>query len=509
MRYLHVKRLILVGAFAGIALAACTVGPDFKRPDTTAASGYSQSIPAAGSSSSVAYGADIAESWYQLFHSEVLNELVRQSLLDNPDLEAARHGLTAAQFELKAVSGSALPQIDAAGQIGRAHVNGSFLYEPVDAFRVTGNRFSLGPSLAYNLDPFGGVRRSIESQRAATSSTRDQVLNTYVTLVDQVIITAFDYAATRAQIEVTQALADELRAQYELTQTLENAGKITRSDTLQAQTQLENVQATLPGLEQQRDTYRNALAQLSGKTPDEFRMPELSLKDFALPPALPVSVPSMLVRQRPDILAAEDNLHKASANIGVAAAARLPSLSISAQYAQQTTQLSDFFTRAGGIWSVGPDLTAPLFHGGTLAAREQEAKEQYRQAEAAYRSAVIGAFVEVANALRSLQHDGEGYVAHIRARDAAGANRDLALAQYRAGRYTELQVLTAEQQYQDAALSEVQADVQRFTDIATLFRALGGGWWNAPHDPSQLPPAAASLGRQKLNASGSAGDGHE
>ena len=213
------------------------------------------------------------------------------------------------------------------------------------------------------------MRRSIESQRAATSNVRDQVLNTYVTLVDQVVITAFDYAATLAQIEVTQALVSDLRAQYDLTQALENAGKVTRSDTLQAQTQLENVQATLPGLEQQRDTYRNALAQLSGKTPDEFRLPDLSLKDFSLPPELPVSVPSILVRQRPDILAAEENLHKASAGIGVAEAARLPSLSISAQYAQQTTKLNEFFTRPGGVWSVGADLTAPLFHGGTLAAR--------------------------------------------------------------------------------------------------------------------------------------------
>ena len=384
-------RLILIGIIAGIAVGACTVGPEFKRPDLPAASGYSHSIPPAGSSVSLENGADIAENWYRLFHSEALNELVRQSLLDNPDLEAARHGLMAAQFELKAVSGSALPQIDATGQIDRAHINGSFLYAPVNSFTATGNRFALGPSLAYDLDPFGGVRRSIESQAAATSSVRNQVLNTYVTLVDQVIITAFDYAATRAQIEVTQALVDELRAQYDLTQALENAGKVTRSDTLQAQTQLENVQATLPGLEQQRDTFRNALAQLSGKTPDEFRMPDLSLQDFALPPELPVSVPSMLVRQRPDILAAEDNLHKASAGIGVAEAARLPSLSISAQYAQQTSKLSDFFTRAGGVWSVGPDLTAPLFHGGTLAAREQEAREQYRQADATYRSTVIGA----------------------------------------------------------------------------------------------------------------------
>ncbi|MBV8806298.1 MAG: efflux transporter outer membrane subunit, partial [Sinobacteraceae bacterium] len=412
------------------------------------------------------------------------NALVHQALVGNPDLEAARHGLSAAQFELQAVSGAALPQIDAAGQIGRAHVNGSEFYGPVNSLNATGNRFALGPSLAYNLDVFGGVRRSIESQEAATANVRDQVLNTYVTLVDQVVITAFDYAATRAQIDVTKALVDDLRAQYDLTQALENAGKITRSDTLQAQTQLENVAATLPGLEQQRDAYRNALAQLTGKAPDEFTMPNLSLHDFTLPGELPVSLPSILVQHRPDILAAEDSLHEASARIGIAEAARLPSLTLSAQYAQQTSGIHEFLTRPGGIWSVGANLAAPIFHGGTLAAREKEAKEQYLQAQATYRSTVVAAFVEVANALQSLQHDADSYVAHTRALDAARANNELAVAQYRAGRYTELQVLTAEQQFQDAALSEVQADVQRFTDIATLFRAVGGGWWNAPHDPS-------------------------
>jgi len=481
-------RPLLFGTLAGIAAAACSVGPDFKRPDIPA-SGYSQSIPPAGPALSVTYGGEVAEDWYQLFHSEALNGMVREALLDNPDLEGARHGLAAAQFELKAVAGSALPQIDAAGQIGRAHVNGSFLYGPVNEISATGNRFALGPSLAYDLDPFGGVRRSIESQRAATSNVRDQVLDTYVTLVDQVVITAFDFAATLEQIAVTQALVQELRDQYDLTQTLETAGKVTRSDTLLAETQLENVRATLPALEQQRDAYRNALAHLSGTTPDEFHLPELSLKEFSLPSELPVSVPSILVRQRPDILAAEDNLHQASAGIGVAAAARLPSISISAQYAQQTTKLNEFFTSPGGVWSIGADLTAPIFHGGTLAAREQEAKERYRQADAAYRSAVIGAFVDVANALQSLQHDRDSYVAHGRALDAARANRDLAVAQYRAGKYTELQVLTAEQQYQSAALSEVQADAQRFTAVAALFRALGGGWWSAPHDPSLLPVA--------------------
>ncbi|HWZ63474.1 MAG TPA: efflux transporter outer membrane subunit [Steroidobacteraceae bacterium] len=474
---------VLAGFAATLLVSGCTLGPNFVRPDAPAG-GYAHATPPPTTTRSIDYGTDVADSWYQLFHSAALDQLVRGTLAGNPDLEAARHGLRAAQYELKAVAGSQLPQLDATGQIGRAHINGSLLYGPVNEINVTGNRWELGPSLAYNLDPFGATRRQVEAQRAATSVARDQALNTYVTLVDQTVITAFDYAAAQAQIDVTQELVKELDSQFQLTQTLENAGKIIHSDTLQAQTQLENLRATLPALKQQRDVYRNALAQLSGQTPDAFVMPPLTLRDFTLPEKLPLSLPSALVRQRPDILAAEDSLHQASANVGVAEASRFPSLTISAQYAQQTTALSDFLTRPGAVWSGGLNLTAPLFHGGTLAARQHEAEERYRQALASYHSTVIAAFVEVANALQALEHDGEGYAAHNVALSAARANRELALKQYGAGKYTELQVLTAEQQYQDAALTEVQADVQRFTDTAALFRALGGGWWNASQDPA-------------------------
>ncbi len=489
-------------AAVSLLAAGCTVGPDFVRP-TAPRTGYAKSAPAPTAERSITVGGEVADDWYQLFKSPELDRLVRTALAHNPDLEAARHGLVAAQYELRAVAGTALPQIDGTGEIGRAHINGSFLYSPVNAFTATGNRFELGPALAYNLDVFGGTRRQVESQQAATATVRDQVLNTYVTLADQAVVTAFDYAATLAQIEVTQALVSELESQYQLTLTLENAGKIIRSDTLLAQTQLENLRATLPALEQQRDAYRNALAKLCGATPDEFTPPALSLRDFTLPAQLPLSLPATLVRQRPDVLAAEDTLHQASAAIGVAEAARLPALSLTAQYAQQTSALSDFLTHAGGIWSVGVNATAPLFHGGTLAARQHEAEERYRQAVASYRSTVIGAFVEVANALQALEHDAAGYAAHSAALAAAQANSDLALAQYRAGKYTELQVLTAEQQYQQAALTQVQADVQRFTDTAELFRALGGGWWNAARDPVAL----AAVSRQDLRAN--SGEQHE
>jgi NodT family efflux transporter outer membrane factor (OMF) lipoprotein len=476
---------IVATAALSLVASGCTLGPNFARP-ASPTQAYAHLVPAPAPTRSFTAGGEVAADWYTLFHSAALDQLVHAALEGNPSLAAARHGLLAAQYELKAVSGSQLPQIDATGQVGRAHINGSFLYAPTNAINATGNRFELGPQLAYNIDLFGGTRRLIESQQAATALARDQALNTYVTLVDQTVITAFDYAATQAQIEVTQALQDELQSQFELTRTLENGGKITRNDTLQARAQLENLRATLPPLEQQRDTYRNALAQLCGTTPELFASPALSLRDFTLPAQLPVSLPSALVRQRPDVLAAEDELHQASATIGVAEAARLPSLGISAQYAQQTSTLNDLFTRPGGIWSVGLNATAPLFHGGTLAARQHEAEERYQQSLATYHATVIGAFVEVANALQALQHDADSYAAHGQALTAARDDRDLALAQYRAGKYTELQVLTAEQQYQQAALTQVQADVQRFTDTAALFRALGGGWWNAPHDPAAL-----------------------
>jgi len=497
--------LAFVSSAAATLIAGCTVGPNFVRPDAPATA-YSRSVPAAGGARNFAYGGEVAGDWYRLFRSDALDHLVRQALSNSPDLDAARHGLAAAQDELRAVSGAALPQINAAGNIGRGHINGSQLYEPVNAFKATGNQFEIGPSLAYDLDPFGGLRRSIESQRAQTAAVQDQLRDTYVTLVDQVVITAFDYAAVAAQIRVTRSLVSELQAQYDLNVQLENAGKIIHSDTLQAETQLENVRATLPDLQQQRDTYRDALARLTGQTPDEFRMPALTLADFTLPGQLPVSLPSALVEQRPDVLAAEESLHAASAQVGVAEAARLPQLTLSAQYAQESSTLNDLFTQPGGVWSAGLGVAAPLFHGGTLKARADEAKQRYAQALSTYQSTVIGAFVDVADSLQALQHDADSYTAHNRALEAARANADLAVLEYRAGKYTELQVLTAEQQYQDAALTQVQADAQRFTDTAELFRALGGGWWNVR---DRAPLSAANASNSNRNDSTPSGSSHD
>jgi NodT family efflux transporter outer membrane factor (OMF) lipoprotein len=353
--------LFLAGALAA-ASGGCAVGPNFTRPQAPK-SAYSAPPQVVGSQS-LNYGADTAADWYTVFQSDAIQRLVHGVVAANPDLEAARHGLRAAQYELRAVAGSALPQLELDGRVSRSRVNGSFLYQPIESLQATANQFNIGPTLAYDLDVFGRIRRTIESQAAQTSQVQHQTLNVYITVVDQVVLTAFDYAATLEQIVVTRQLVDELQQQYTLTSTLESAGKITRSDTLQAQSQLESTRATLPALEKQRDVYRNALLRLTGTAPQDGSIPELTLRDFSLPPRLPVSLPSQLVRQRPDILAAEDALHQASAEVGIAEAARLPSFNISGEYAQQSIRTSDLFTKAGGIWTAGASLSAPLFEGG-------------------------------------------------------------------------------------------------------------------------------------------------
>ena len=478
--------VLLVTALYMCGLYGCTLGPNFKRPPPPS-SAYAAPPPTIGAQH-IQYGGEVAANWYALFKSDAINRLVQDALSANPDLEAARHNLRAAQYELQAVAGSALPHLEFDARVQRSRVNGSFLYQPPERLQITANQYSLGPSLAYDLDPFGRLRRTIEAQAAQTSSVGRQALNVYVTLVDQVVTTAFSYAATVEQLEVTRKLVEDLQAQYNLTRLLEDSGKIVRSETLQAQTQLENTRASLPALEKQRDAYRNALFRLTGKAPQSDSIPVLALQDFTLPPQLPVSLPSDLVQQRPDILEAQDLLHQASAAVGIAQAARLPSLNLSAQYAQQSILTQDLFSKAAQIWSAGASLTAPLFEGGTLSAREKEAKERFQEARAQYRSTVINAFVEVTNALSALQHDSDDYAAHTIALNAARANRDLARTQFERGRVNELVVLTAEQQYQSAALNQVQADAQRFADAAELFRALGGGWWNG-QDPTVLPVA--------------------
>lgn len=485
-------RNLAAAAAAFITASGCTLGPDFSAPNAPPTSSYT--APDDGTAhapgradiapQSIVYGAPVADDWYRLFESPRLDALVRDALAHNPDLKAAQAGIAVAQARLRAVTGSEYPQLDLSAGASRGKANGSFLYQPAPSFQAIANTFSLTPTLSYDLDVFGGTRRSVEAQAANSDYVRAQALDTYVTLVNQVVATAFELAAAQARIDATEDLIRIQSDQVRIVRAQEDAGTVSRATTLQAQAQLEATQATIPPLVQQRSAAAHALAALTGKTPAEFETPKITLADFTLPSNLPASLPSTLVQQRPDILMAQANLHEASAQIGVATAARLPSLTLNASYGVQATKTTDVFTPSGVIWSFGASLLAPVFDGGTLKANEDAAKAQYVQAGELYRKAVLNAFSDVATAMKAIGNDEAAASLRRQALQTADASRRLADAQFKAGSTDYLNVLAADQQYQSAVLGDIDVTASRFADTASLIRALGGGWWSAAQNPA-------------------------
>jgi NodT family efflux transporter outer membrane factor (OMF) lipoprotein len=269
------------------------------------------------------------------------------------------------------------------------------------------------------------------------------------------------------------------RDQIHITEAQVGSGTVAYSSLLSLQSQLAATEATLPPLRQRLDQAEHLLATLTGRTPAELELPEIELAHLTLPADLPLTLPSDLVRQRPDILASESQLHVASANIGVATAALFPSFTLNGAFGQNSNTTQALFQSASTVWSLGAGVTAPLFHGGTLWYQRKAAMEAYEQALASYRQSVLSAFEQVADTLRALEHDAEALEAQSRALDAAGSALQLVQANYRAGLASYLQVLVADAQYHQASIAYLQMRTQRFQDTTALFIALGGGWWNA------------------------------
>jgi NodT family efflux transporter outer membrane factor (OMF) lipoprotein len=224
------------------------------------------------------------------------------------------------------------------------------------------------------------------------------------------------------------------------------------------------------------------LSVLAGKAPSEWQPPDFDFSSLALPQDLPVRLPSQLVRERPDILAAEAGLHAASAAIGVATAGLYPDVSLSASWAQEAARMGSLFDSASGVWSVAAGLTAPLFHGGTLEAQRQATVDAFAAELGVYRQTVLQAFGQVADVLRALQHDALLLDAEETALAAAQASYDLAQQSYQAGQASFLQVLDAQRLLAQAQLGYAKAKSQRYLDTAQLFAAMGGGWqeWREP-----------------------------
>jgi len=474
-----------LGAAAALAalLSSCAVGPDFDRPPAPAVSHYAAgadpaaTAPAAGTAQRFAPGAAIAADWWRLFNSEKLGALVDEAIAANPGLEAAQQSLRQSQDNLRAGYGIFFPWLGA--DFGASREKSLPLAMGSSAPGTIFNLFTLSGTISYPLDIFGGERRAVEGLAAQVEVQRATEQATYLALSSNLVDTVIARAAYRAEIEATEQLIALQRQQVELALVQARAGTVPYSNVLILQSQLAAYEATIPQLQQKLTQSDDLLATLAGRTPAEWTPPEMSLADLTLPGELPVSLPSDLVRQRPDILAAEASAHAASAGIGVATAAMLPSVTLSGTYGTANTAIGNLFSSSGRFWSFGADVTAPLFEGGKLWFQRKAAIDAYRQAMALYRQTVLGAFAQVADTLRALDHDATALAAEEKAVQTAEDALHLVQANYAAGLATYFDVLTADTQYYQARINDLQIVAMRYQDTVALFAALGGGWWNA------------------------------
>jgi NodT family efflux transporter outer membrane factor (OMF) lipoprotein len=483
-------------------IMGCAVGPDFVPPQPPAAPQFTQgqqptvTVAADGQAQHFEQGAKIAAEWWRLFRSPPLDKVIKEAVAQNANLQAAQARLRQSQENLRAGYGVFFPQISGnfsparqrftTAQFGAGNAPGSIF-----------NLFTTGVSVSYILDVFGGQRRTVEGLAAQVDYQNYTAQATYLTLLGNVVNATVAQAAYRAQIEATQQLIGFQREQLRITETQAQAQTVPYANVVSIQAQLAATEATLPPLKQNLDKTNHLLAALVGRTPAEWSAPQLDLKDFTLPRNLPITLPSELVRQRPDILAAEATLHAASANIGVATAAMFPSINLSASYGQTAVEIATLFGTAANIWSFGANLAQPLFTGGTLWHQRKAAIEAYQASDSAYRQVVVSAFQQVADSLRAVEHDSETLKAQTAALAAADQALQLVQANYKAGLVNYLQVLTADNQYQQARLGLIQAQAIRLQDSGALFVALGGGWWNCV--PSMGNGNVAKTGSSKEN----------
>lgn len=494
-------------AFAAVLalLAACAVGPDFSPPPAPPVAGYTPEAHlaptdsaevAAGGTQRFAAGRDIPGDWWKVFHSKEIDALIAEALRANPNLQAAQAALWQAKENLYAAGGKLLPSVDANGSFTRqAFSPAQFgLTGPAETF----NLFQATVNVSYTPDVFGGQRRQIESNAALAEYQRFELEATYLTLTSNVVTAAVQEASLRGQIEATQEIIKAESDQLEVVRNQFQVGAATRADVLTQESEVATTQATLPPLQKQLEQQRHVLLALIGHFPNERRRDHVTLASLHLAGNLPVSLPSQLVEQRPDIRAAQAQLHSASALIGVAVANRLPQLPLTASYGSAALTAASLFTPATAIWSVAASGTQPIFHGFTLLHQERAARAAFDMADAQYRNTVLTAFQNVADALRALQLDATALKAQQRAVKAASDTFDLTRGQYRLGAVTYVILLNAERSYQQARLALVQAQAARFADTAALFAALGGGWWNRadvlpdPYSPEPQIVQAAS-----------------
>jgi NodT family efflux transporter outer membrane factor (OMF) lipoprotein len=477
----------LHAALVAATLAGCAVGPDYRRPAPPAIASYTAEALPVGTTSAPGVGGteqrfvsggEIPARWWELFRSQSLDRWIREGLANSPTLGAAESALRRAQEIRRARSGDLLPSVDGSVSASRQKSSGASFGQPnlpINPFTL----YNASVNVSYTLDLFGKTRRDLEALQAQVDYQGFQLEGASLTLTSNIVTAAFQEASLREQLQATR---DILATQEELLALVEKQfelGGVAKTDVLAQRASLAQTRATLPPLEKQFAQTRHLLAVLAGRFPgDTADLPEFDLKDFHLPEEIPVSLPSSLARQRPDIRSAEEVLHAASAAVGVATANLYPQVTLSGQYGTTATRIGDLFGPGSAVWGFGAGLLQPIFHGGALKASRRAEVAGFDQAAAQYRETVLQAFREVADVLRALEYDAMTLKAQSDAEAAARDTLDIATKQVRFGATSYLSLLNAQRQYHLARILLVQAQALRFADTAALFQALGGGWWN-------------------------------
>lgn len=429
------------------AMSGCAVGPDFRTPRTPETSGYISEKPpdstaATGgvgeASQHFHFGRDLSGQWWELFGSSQLSALIAEAMASYPDVVAQQAALKAARENVRAENGIFLPQMQGAANSEREQVSGASIGPGFPGF-IT-NVYQATVDVSYTIDIFGGQRRTLEGFIAQAEAQNFVLEASYLTLSSNVASTAIQLACVTDQIAATKDIITSETGQLEL---------IKRADVLQQEANLALIRATLPGLEQQQAVAEHQIAVLTGHSPHDVAPARFTLTDLRLPADLPVSLPSTLVEQRPDIRLQEALVHQASSAVGVATANMLPQLTLTGAFGGESLVYNTLFQPESGIWNIAAGITQPLFQGGTLRAKRSAAIDSYDQSVAQFRLTVLKAFQNVADTLTALEHDAQAFTAQTDSLETAKAR-----------------------------LAYVQAFAARYTDTVNLFQALGGGWWN-------------------------------
>ncbi|MBV8062818.1 MAG: efflux transporter outer membrane subunit [Nevskia sp.] len=485
--------MTLALAACAAVLAACAVGPDFKQPAAPADDAYGsapqqgQTVASEGPDGQAqryVAGMDIPQQWWQLFGSSKLSGLVEASLKANPNLGAAQAALRQSHELYLAQRATFFPLVEGGFSTTRAKNPTESLANPTNLPQANPfyTLYTTQLTLSYAPDLFGGNRRALEAAHAQEQATRFEYEATYLTLSSNVVVTVVQEASLRDQIAATERL---LELQHKLTETVRGQralGTASELDLLAQQNAEAQTAQTLPPLNKQLAQTRDELTALLGQLPAQEPQETFKLEDLTLPADLPVILPSKLLEQRPDVRQAEENMHAASAEVGVAVADMLPQFDISGNFGTTAVNFGHLFSPYNGFWTIGGSLTQTLFDAGALLHKRRAADAALDQAALQYRAAVILACQNVADSLRALGADADAVKASAEADRAAKASYDLAQQQLKLGTISLVAVLNVEQAYRQAELALVQARASRYSDTAGLFQSLGGGWWNRPQE---------------------------